>query len=89
MDRGFRGECPFVGLLDSEIAQQRMADLLASYLILKWAMENGAAETDVYRIDTICYPGYPTSYIPDAVAFGYSLNASHASHLRSTTYPFH
>jgi hypothetical protein len=65
-----------------------MADALAGYLILNWAMADGATETDNHRIDTICYPGYPTSYIPDTVAFGHPLAASHVSHLCSTTYLF-
>jgi hypothetical protein len=88
MDRSFRGEYPFVGSLDSEIGQ-RMADALASYLILNWVMANVAVETDDYRIDTICYLGYPTSYIPDAVASGHRLTTNSISCLRSITYPSH
>ena len=76
-----------MGLLDSGIGHG-MADALASYLSLNWAMANGAMETDTHRIDTICYPGYPTSYIPDTVTFGHPLAASHVSHLCSTTYLF-
>jgi hypothetical protein len=76
-----------VGLLDSGIGHG-MADALASYLSLNGVMANGAVETDNNRIDTICYPGYPTSYIPDAAAFGRPLAACHVSYLRSTTYPF-
>jgi hypothetical protein len=51
-------------------------------------MANGVMETDNHRIDTICYFGYPTSYIPDTVAFGHPLAVSHTSPLCSTTYMF-
>jgi hypothetical protein len=66
-----------------------MADALTSYLILNWAMADGATETDNHRIDTICYPGYPTSCIPDAAAFNRPLATSHISHLYSTIYLLH
>jgi hypothetical protein len=77
-----------VGLLDSEIGHG-MEDEIASSLPLYWAISSGAAETDDHRIDTICYPGYPTSYKPDAVAFGHSPVVNPTSRLRSITYPFH
>jgi hypothetical protein len=83
----FTSERPFVGLLNSGIGHG-MADALASYLSLNGAMANGAVETDNHRIDTICYPGYPTSYIPDTVALDHPLTASHISHLPSITYLF-
>jgi hypothetical protein len=76
-----------VGLLNSGIGHG-IANALASYLSLNWAMANGVMETDNHRIDTICYPGHPTSYIPDTVAFGHPLAASHVSNLCSTTYLF-
>jgi hypothetical protein len=57
-------------------------------MTLNWTMANGAAETDDHRIDTICYPDYPTSYNPDAATLGRPLIASHTSRLYSIAYPF-
>ena len=73
-----------MGLLDSGIGHA-IENALAGYLILNWVMANGTTKTDDCRIDTICYPGYPTSYIPDAVAFGHSPIANQTSRLRSIT----